>query len=203
MKALRSKINNIEYLNEKGRFLLFAFLLIFVLFVSFFLFRMAYARYEMNSRLVANIDKALYIFDAEKLSFNLDPDGIIPSNTPYTFRFSVANYTESKQSDVDLTYKVKIRTTTNLPITLQLYRNQLPDDNGAVNLLTGSQSVQDADGAWYRVYSVNSEYSMYFANQTTDYYTLVVNFPLLYAADTTYANSIENIEITLESKQMI
>ena len=187
MKALRSKINNIEYLNEKGRFLLFAFLLIFVLFVSFFLFRMAYARYEMNSRLVAN----------------LDPDGIIPSNTPYTFRFSVANYTESKQSDVDLTYKVKIRTTTNLPITLQLYRNQLPDDNGAVNLLTGSQSVQDADGAWYRVYSVNSEYSMYFANQTTDYYTLVVNFPLLYAADTTYANSIENIEITLESKQMI
>ena len=203
MKTLRSKISNIKYLNEKGRFLLFAFLLIFVLFLSYSLFRIAYARYEMNSKLVANIDKALYLFNSEKLSFNLDPDGIIPSDTPYTYRFSVANFTESKNSDVDLTYKVKIRTTTNLPITIQLYRNQLPSDNGAINILTGSQNVQDEDGAWYRVYNVNTEYEMYFANQTTDYYTMVVNFPAIYATDTTYANSIENIEVTLESKQMI
>ena len=143
MNTLREKLSKIEYLNEKGRFLLFAFLLIFILFVSFFLFRLAYARYELSSRLVANIDKALYIFEADQTTFNLDPNGIIPSSEPYTYRFSVANFTESKNSDVDLQYNVRVRTTTNLPITIQLYRNELPTDSGATNLLTGCQNVQD------------------------------------------------------------
>ena len=203
MKNLRSKFMNIAYLDEKGRFLLFAFFLLFVLFVSYFLFRVAYARYEMNSRLVANIDKALYIFDTDEIRFNLDPDGIIPSNEPYTYRFSVANFNESNTSDVDLSYHVTVRTTTNLPITIQLYRNQLPTDAGAVNLFSGSQDVQDEDDAWYHVYDVQSDFTMNYSQQTTDYYTLVINFPAVYAADTTYVNSIENIEVTLNSRQII
>lgn len=203
MNTLREKLSRIEYLNEKGRFLLFAFLLIFILFVSFFLFRLAYARYELSSRLVANIDKALYIFEADQTTFNLDPNGIIPSSEPYTYRFSVANFTESKNSDVDLQYNVRVRTTTNLPITIQLYRNELPTDSGATNLLTGCQNVQDEDGAWYHVYDVNDEYQMLYTNEVTDYYTLVIRFPQVYASDTTYVNAIENIEITLESEQII
>ncbi len=178
-------------------------LLIFLLFVAYYLFKFAYARYEMNSKLVANIDKALYIFDTDQTSFNLDPDGIIPRTEPYTYRFSVSNFTESKNSDVDLSYKVIVRTTTNLPLTIQMYRNELPDAAGAVNLFTGSRDAQDEDNAWYRIYETPSEYEMYYEDETTDYYTLVIYFPAQYAADTTYVNSIENIEITLESKQMV
>lgn len=203
IKALRSKFSKIEYINEKGRFLLFVLFLIFILFVAYYLFRFAYARYEMNSKLVANIDKALYIFDTDQTSFNLDPDGIIPRAEPYVYRFSVSNFTESKNSDVDISYKVIVRTTTNLPLTIQLYRNELPDDAGAVNLFTGCRDVQDADNAWYHIYESPAEYSLYYANETTDYYTLVIYFPAQYANDTTYVNSIENIEVTLDSKQMV
>ena len=203
MNALRIKLSKIPYLNEKGRFLLFALLLILVLFVSYFLFRISYARYELKSRLVANIDKALYIFDTDEVRFNLDPDGIIPSDTPYTYRFSVANFSESKLSDVDLDYGIRIRTTTNLPITIQMYRNELPTDPGAINILGGSRSVQDEDGAWYRIYEVPDRYDMLYTTETTDYYTLVITFPLVYASDTTYVNTIENIEVTLDSMQII
>lgn len=203
MNYLKNKIQNIQYINEKGRFLLFVFFLLFVLFVSYFLFRVAYARYEMRSQLVANIDKALYIFDTDEIRFNLDPDGIIPSSDPYIYRFSVANFNETNLSDVDLSYHVTVRTTTNLPLTIQLYRNQLPSDSGAVNLLNGVQNVQDEDGAWYHVYDVRTDYQMLYTQQTTDYYTMVIYFPSVYATDTTYVNSIENIEVTLESQQII
>ena len=199
----QTKTRRISYFSEKGRFLLFAWFLIFVLFVAYYLFQMAYARYEMNASLVANIDKALYIFDTDEIRFNLDPDGIIPSNEPYTYRFSVANFNESNDSDVDISYHVTIRTTTNLPLTIQLYRNQLPTDSGAVSIIGSAQDVQDEDGAWYHVYDVATDYEMYYANETTDYYTLVINFPAIYAADMTYVNSIENIEVTLNSEQMI
>lgn len=194
---------NIAYLNEKGRFLLFAFFLLFILFVAYFLFRISYARYEMNSRLVANIDKALYIFETDEVRFNLDPDGIIPSNEPYIYRFSVSNFNESHQSDVDLSYHVSVRTTTNLPITIQLYRNQLPGDAGAINLFHSVQNVQDEDNAWYHVYDVQNDYTMNYSSETTDYFTLVINFPAVYASDLTYVNSIENIEVSLESKQIV
>lgn len=196
-------IHNISYVKEKGRFLLFVFFLIFILFVAYYLFQMAYARYEMNARLVANIDKALYIFDTDEVRFNLDPDGIVPSNDPYVYRFSVANFNETQNSDVDISYHVTIRTTTNLPITIQLYRNQLPTDSGAINLFNGVQNVQDEDGAWYHIYDVRDDYEMLYANEVTDYYTIVINFPLVYASDTTYVNSIENIEVTLDSHQII
>lgn len=191
------------YLNEKGRFLLFAFSLIFILFLSYSLFKMAYARYEMQARLVTNIDKALYIFEAGDVSFNLEPTGIIPRNEPYTYRFSVANFNNTHDSDVDLTYRIRLRTTTNLPITMQLYRNELPGDNGATNILGTAVDMQDEDDAWYHVYDINTDYEMLFANETTDYYTLVINFPISAASDTTFANAIENIEITLKSKQEI
>jgi len=203
MNALRSKISQIPYFKEKGRFLVFVLFIVFVLFVAYYLFRVAYARYELRSSLVSDIDKALYIFESDEIRFNLDPAGIIPSNTPYIYRFSVSNFNDEHDSDVDITYNVSVRTTTNLPITLELYRNELPTSAGAVNLLTGCQDVQDEDGAWYHVYNVNSNYSMYYADETTDYYTLVVNFPITYANDLTYVNSIENIEITLASEQMV
>ena len=203
IKVSNSSKIKIKYLNEKGRFLLFAFSLFLILFLAYFLFKTAYARYEMEARLVTNIDKALYIFEAGEVSFNLEPKGIIPRNDAYTYRFSVSNFNSSHDSDVDLTYRIRLRTTTNLPLSMQLYRNELPTDNGAVNILGVGQNVQDEDGAWYHVFDINTDYEMLYVNETTDYYTLVITLPVSAGADTTYANAIENIEITLKSRQEI
>jgi len=203
MNNLIYKLQHIEYLKEKKRFLLFVFVLLFILVVAGYLFRVAYARYEMRAKINGEIDKAIYILDVETVSFNLDPIGIIPSNSPYVYRFTVSNFTDTKQSDVDYTYTLKVRTTTNLPLSMELYRNELYTDPGATNMFTGAINKRDIDNAWYYLYKPSGEFEMYYANETTDVYTLVINFPAFYANDVDYANYLESIEVIVESKQMI
>ena len=197
------KFRHIPFLEEKKRFLLFVFLLFFLLFFAFYLLRVAYARYELRAKINANIDKALYIFEDEKIDFNLEPEGIIPSDEDYVYRFSVSNYNTNKHSDVDISYQVKVRTTTNLPITIAMYRNELPEDSGAANLFQSSVLQQDEDDAWYRMYQSVDEFEMDYMDDVTDVYTMVISFPSSYATDVIYANYLESIEVILESKQII
>ena len=203
MKGFINKIKNSPYYEEKKRFLLFGVSLIFVLFFSFFLLRKTFARYELRTKIDANIDRALYIFDATEMSFNLEPSGIVPSSNKYVYRFSVSNFNETKESDVDISYQIALRTTTNLPFTYELYRNELYTDTGARSILDGAIQVQDEDDAWYKVFNAEDEYEMSYKNHTTDTYSLVVSFPAEYATDTTYANYIESIEVIIKSKQIV
>lgn len=203
MNKLLNRFKNSPYSAEKIRFLLFALLLFMVFFLARYLLGMAFARYEVRTKINANISKALYIFEDEKLSFNLEPDGIVPSNDPYVYKFSVSNFNASHDSDVDLEYTISMKTTTNLPITIKMYRNELHTAAGATNIFGGAQTKRDSDNTWYRVYTTNQQYTMNYANHVTDIYTIVIDFPASYASNTTYANSIESIEITLESKQII
>ena len=196
-------VNQKSYFHEKKRLLFFGLILFFCLFVAIILLRIAYARYELQNRMVADIDKALYIFRDEDIRFNLAPNRIIPSDSPYVYNFSISNFNSEHDSDVDLSYHIAIRTTTNLPLTYRLYRNEDYRSVSATNILEQPVEEQDEDDAWYRFYDVNNEYTMYYANQTTDVYTLVVNFDSSYANDTTYANAIENIEVILNSRQII
>ncbi len=115
-----NRIKNIRYLDEKKRFLVFVVGLFLILFLAFYLFKTAYAKYEIRAKVNANISKALYIFEDQKMAFNLESTGIVPRNDPYTYSFSVSNFNANKHSDVDLNYQVKVRTTTNLPITISL-----------------------------------------------------------------------------------
>ena len=203
MKQLIHKIRMIPFKDEKRRILTFGLVLLCVLFLAAYFFRMAYAKYEVRAKINANIAKALYIFTDEKLAFNLEPTSIVPSDNPYVYRFSVSNFMTGKHSDVDLSYKVMVRTTTNLPITVSLYRNELHTDSGAVNLFQGSTDVQDEDDAWYHLYETATEFEMDYVDDATDIFTMVISFPASYAADVTYADYLESIEVILESKQII
>ncbi len=200
---LKNKFSNIKFYEEKKRFLLFSLVLLLALFLAYFLLKSAYASYISSSRLVTNIDKALYLIDTDKMSFNIDSDQIVPSTTPYTYKFSVSNFNSSKRGEINLLYSVKIITTTNLPISIQLYRNENYDDGKATNLLSGARVVQDEDGSWYNIYDTNNTYTMNYTDKVTDIYTLVVNFPKSYSSSTTYADKIENIEVRVESSQKI
>ncbi len=204
MDTLKKKIQNISYKKEKVRFLLFALVLLLVFFFARYLLGLAFARYEIRAQINSNIEKALYIFEDEKLSFNLEPEGIIPSSEPYVYKFSVSNFNETKESDVDISYTLQVRTTTNLPITIKMYRNELHTATGATNIFNGgAQIAQDTDLAWYRVYSSGTAYQMSYQNHTTDIYTMVISFPESYANNPVYANSIESIEVTIDSQQII
>lgn len=200
---LKEKFNNIKFLEEKKRFLLFMLILLLSLFLAYFLFKSAYASYSSSAKLVTNIDKAIYLINSDKMAFNIDSDQIVPSLEPYTYKFSISNFNDSKHSEIDILYSVKIITTTNLPISIQLYRNENFDDANATGLLTGARTVQDDDGSWYNIYDNLQQFEFDYKNKITDIYTLVVNFPKSYSSSTTYADCIENIEIIIDSEQKV
>lgn len=198
LMAIKKKIKNIKYLEEKKRLVIVGTFLIFVLFVAFWIFARAFASYQSNVKLNANIDQALYIFAGEKLSFNIDPDKIVPSSTPYIYKFSVSNFDANKQSDVNLEYTIDVKTTTNLPIQISLFRN-----GAHTNLLSNVSFETDSDGSWYKIFETSDTYKMNYVDKVTDVYTLQILFPAEYSQSVMYADAIENIEIILKSSQVI
>ena len=198
-----TKFSNVNYFEEKKRFLLFSLFLLLILYLSFKLFGVAYASYETKAKLNASIDRAIYLIDNEGMSFNIDPEQIIPSDDPYVYKFSISNFNATTRSDIDLLYELRVTTTTNLPLTFELYRNENYDDATAVNLFSSPRVAQDEDGAWYNIYEPSGVYEMLYAEEVTDIYTLVINFPKVYSSNVVYADSIENIEVMIKSKQMV
>ncbi len=201
--SIKNKISNIKYLTYKKRFLKVSLVFAFSIILIVFLVTRAYGSYITTAKLRADIDKAIYIFEEEKLSFNIDENKIIPSNDPYTYVFSVQNYNTSQTSDVDLTYNINIRSTTNLPLEIKLYRNENYNASGATNIIGSPTLRRDADGAWYKLYTESDDYPMNYNSNTKDIFTLVINFPKAYSIDTTYADITENIEVIINSKQVI
>jgi hypothetical protein len=201
--SIKNKISNIKYLTYKKRFLKVSLVFAFSIILIVFLVTRAYGSYITTAKLRADIDKAIYIFEEEKLSFNIDENKIIPSNDPYTYVFSVQNYNTSQTSDVDLTYNINIRSTTNLPLEIKLYRNENYNASGATNIIGSPTLRRDADGAWYRLYTESDDYPMNYNSNTKDIFTLVINFPKAYSIDTTYVDITENIEVIINSKQTI
>lgn len=199
IRHIINKFNNIKYKEQKLRLIGFGCTLLFVLFLSGFLFSISLASYQSQTRLRANIDKALYVLNREKMSFNIDSSKIVPSDDPYTYKFSVSNYTEDKESDFNIVYNLKIKTTTNLPLNLELYKNT--DLNN--NILSNAEIKQDVDGSYYKVYSVSDAVLMEYKDKVIDVYTLSIDFPKSYAEDLTYADCIEAIEVILDSSQAV
>lgn len=190
---------NIKYKEQKLRLIGFGCALLFILFLSGFLFSISLASYQSQTRLRANIDKALYIFNREKMSFNIDSEKIVPSNDPYVYKFSISNYRDDKESDFNIVYNLKIKTTTNLPLDFKMYKNT--DLNN--NILSSAEILRDSDGSYYKVYTVNENVLMEYKDKVIDVYTLSIDFPKIYAEDLTYSDAIEAIEVIIESSQVV
>ena len=196
------KISNISYYQEKKRFLIVVFVLFLLMILAVKLFQLAYASYQSTARLNTNIEKALYILEEGGLEFNIDLDQIAPSPDPYIYKFSISNFNATNHSDVDIEYQLSLRTTTNLPLTYELYRNENYDDENAVNLLEDMSIKQDADGAWYNSYTGQEKYQFPYEEDLTDIYTLVIYFKEENKATIDYADSLEHIEVKIDSNQV-
>lgn len=173
-----------------------------IIFLAIKLFQIAYASYESEAKLNANIEKALYILKEGGMEFNIDLDKIEPSPDPYIYKFSISNFTGNKHSDVDIEHSITLTTTTNLPLTYELYRNENYDDENATNLFKDMTVKQDIDGAWYNYLEGKELYFFPYEEDKTDIYTLVIYFKEENKTTTDYADSIENIEVKLQSHQV-
>lgn len=194
-------LNRNKKIKYKVRFAVFAFLFITITGVGLFALIKSYAYYNSKVNLALDIETAMYVVEPGEMSYNIDLDKIIPSDTPYIYTFSISNFNEEKRTDVDLEYSIKVQTTTNLPLRYRIYYDSYDLDND--DLITTRELRQDEDNAWYNYFELSEEYEFNYRENMTNIYYLVVDFPTTYKNVLEYSNSIENIQIIIDSKQIL
>lgn len=164
------------------------------------LFVLVLAKYESISNSNANVDVAFYLLKDDYKKMTTSLDSILPQDDVYVYTFSIGNEDGEQKAEVDLEYELKIRTTTNLPLTYELYMNQKYTDSGAKNIIKENNIALDEDGTYFRTITTNNEKLLYKEGKT-NLYQLVIHFPKQYDTEN-YQNIIELIEITVNAHQI-
>ena len=185
-------------------------ILIMCLVIILRIFTLILAKYESETSTDAEIDIAFYLLKEDYQTMTLNLGSIVPQNNVYVFDFNIGNQDGTDTAEIDLTYDLTIRTTTNLPITYSLYMNQKYTDSGATSIIKTNTVDQDDDGTYFRTMTTDTQ-ELLFRTPKTNSYQLVVNFPLSYTDPNTntttsynvekYQDIIEAIEIKVESRQ--
>lgn len=175
-------------------------ILILCLIIVFRIFTLIWSRYESEGTSNANVDIAFYLLKEDFKDMTLNLAKIFPRNDAYIYTFSIGNEDENEVAEVDLTYDLTLRTTTNLPLSYELYMNQNYGEDGATNIIETNEIAQDENGTYFRTMTTKEE-ELYYKEPKTNQYTLVVHFPENYNTEE-YQDIIEMLEITVDSKQM-
>ena len=188
---------------ERLKISLKLFLIVIFSILSLSLFPQVFSRYQSDATVNTNIDVAFYVINASFQSKNIILEEIAPSDEPYLLNFSIANHNGSNRLEVDAIYELKIVTTTNLPLTYKLYKNEDYTDANATNLLEGTMELpaQDEDGTYFQLLNSSTEEFGFKEDQINEY-QLLIYFPKMYMSHE-YQDIVESIEITIDSKQKI
>ena len=178
-----------------------ALIIILGIIVATRLFVLILARYESMSNSVSNVDVAFYVLKDDYKTMTTNLDSLLPQDDAYIYTFSIGNQDGTQTAEVDLEYELTIRTTTNLPLTYELYMNQQYTDSNAQNIITENKIEADEQGTYFRKL-LTDKVSLSYKVATTNQYQLVVHFPKEYNTEN-YQDIIELIEITVDSHQVI
>lgn len=189
-KAIRTK--------KRLRFML----TILVLFLAYKVLFNSYSLYESQAESDAQVDVAFFILKDEYQTKTIALNKMLPGDPAQSINFSIANYetvgSESHITETDMEYILKIRTTTNLPLTYRLYK---VNESNTTNKIQELQVVQDVNNTYfYKLYEESGEFDYGIEQMNT--YRLEIEFPGTYK-DVKYSNIIEAIEISVEGKQII
>lgn len=176
-------------------------ILILVLILLIRIISLTISKYESSATSDPAIQVAFYVLNRDYQTMNLKLDSLFPRDEPYTYYFSISNSNGEKTCETDMEYDLSIRTTTNLPIEYELYKNDKYTNATAQNIIKTNDIIQDDDGTYFRTITTDTEtFSYKEAKKNT--YQLVVKFPEKYNT-INYQDIIEAIEITVDSKQII
>ena len=164
------------------------------------IFVLVLSKYESISNSYANVDIAFYLLKEDFQTMTLNLASILPQNNAYTFEFSIGNQAGEDIAEVDLEYELTLRTTTNLPLTYELYMNQLYTDQGATNIIKENTVNLDEDGTYFRTMTTD-KITLKYTEGKTNLYQLVVYFPENYNQEN-YQDIIELIEINVNGGQI-
>ena len=163
------------------------------------IFVLVLSKYESISNSYANVDIAFYLLEEDYKTMALNLASLLPQDNAYTFEFSVGNQAGDERAEIDLEYELLIRTTTNLPLTYELYMNEQYTDAGATNIIKENTVEQDEFGTYFRKMTTDKIILPYTEGKT-NLYQLVVYFPEDYDQEK-YQDIIELLEINVNGQQ--
>lgn len=188
---------------DKNRLLLMGKLLILVvaLIITISLTPVVFSRYETEAATVAQTNIAFYILKENYYTENLSLLSMIPQSAPYVYNFTVANNDGTNRVETDMEYDLSIITTTNLPLTYELYINEAYNDQGATNAIVSQNITADDDGAYFKTITTPKK-TFGFATNQSNSYQLVIYFPTSYT-NYKYQDIAEMVRIVINSKQVL
>lgn len=187
-------------MNRKKNIVVLKFLIIILsLILVTILIEKIMARFETISNSSANIQTAFYVIGEDFQSINLSLDAFQPQNNRYQYTFSVSNFKDGHLIETSADYNVIVTTTTNLPLNIKLYKIE---NNEETEALSNSETIIDEYGTYFRKLTSNKEIVTHFT-QVTNVYTLEIEFPSSYKESDMYSDTIEGIEIAIDSRQVI
>lgn len=203
MKNIKENIDNfLQQVNKKRfRLMMSISFLSLLLIISIFSVPTTLSKYESTTSSTAHAQVAFYLLKTTYSTEAILLEEIAPRNNPYTYTFTVSNNDGTNRTETNLQYDLTIRTTTNLPLTYELYLNSVYTDANPENAITDDDVIQDSDGTYFNVFTTDTQYFSYSYNETNTY-QLVVYFPSTYV-DEMYQDIVDSIEITVDSKQII
>lgn len=188
-------------MNKKTR-RLYAKLVILVLCLCIIIriFTLVLSKYESESSANADVDIAFYLLKEDYKTMTLNLASLFPQDNAYVYTFSIGNEDGDKKAEIDLVYNLTLRTTTNLPLTYELYMNEEYTASGAQNIILENTIGTDENGTYFRTMTTDP-ITLQYTNPTTNLYQLVVYFPSSYNTNN-YQDIIEALEITVHSEQV-
>lgn len=164
------------------------------------IFVLVLSKYETISNSYANVEIAFYLLKEDYKTMTLNLAELLPQDNVYVFDFSIGNEDGIEIADVDLEYELTLKTTTNLPLTYELYMNEKYGDNGAKNVIKENNIELDEYGTYFRTMTTEKNYLSY-KEGVTNVYQLVVYFPANYNQEI-YQDIIELLEINVNAQQV-
>ncbi len=175
-------------------------ILILCLIIVIRIFMLVLSKYESQANANANVDIAFYLLKEDYKTMTLNLASLFPQNNAYVYTFSIGNQDGTKTAEIDLKYDLTLRTTTNLPLTYDLYMNEEYNQAGAESIIKTNTIDKDEDGTYFRTMTTETQ-NLEYKNPKTNIYQLVIYFPENYNTEN-YQNIIEALEITVNSEQV-
>lgn len=201
--------------------------LIIAILIACILYRIlfnSYSLFESEASSTADIDVAFYLVKDKYETKTITLDDMLPGDTQYV-KFTISNYYMDDNnnqiiSETDMNCDLKIRTTTNLPLTYELYIDQDTNSDNLQNrldiettsldnmhwdeyntifkylVLADQSDEQKAEGI---TDTINFKYD----NPFDRTYILKVTFPNVYSQNDNFQNIMECIEITVDAQQVV
>lgn len=175
-------------------------ILILCLLVIARIFVLVLAKYESIANSYANVEIAFYLLEEDYKTMTINLAELLPQGNAYIFNFSIGNEDGIEMAEVDIEYELSLRTTTNLPLTYELYMNQNYTDVDATNIIKENNIALDEQGTYFRTITTD-KINLSYKKGTTNLYQLVVYFPANYNKEI-YQDIIELIEINVNAQQV-